>query len=110
MFINAKKIEKDSLIQTRVCVVGAGVAGISLAMELEKQGIDTCILESGGFQSDLSTMDLYRGENVGLPYMFADCHRSRYLGGSSNCWGGWCAPLDPHDFERRDWISNSGWP
>ena len=32
------------------------------------------------------------------------------LGGSGNVWGGKCAPLDPIDFEKRDWIPHSGWP
>ena len=34
----------------------------------------------------------------------------RYLGGSTNHWGGWCRPLAPIDFEARDWIPHSGWP
>src|SRR5690606_22043494 len=25
-------------------------------------------------------------------------------------WGGWCHPLDADDFERRNWVSDSGWP
>ena len=36
--------------------------------------------------------------------------RVRCFGGSGNVWGGKCAPLDPVDFERRDWIRHSGWP
>src|SRR5207344_412923 len=36
--------------------------------------------------------------------------RSRYLGGSSNCWGGWCRPFDDVDFAKRDWVPHSGWP
>ena len=59
---------------------------------------------------DDATRDLYRGENLGLPYVFADGCRSRYLGGSSNCWGGWCRPLHEFDMERRDWVQYSGWP
>ena len=30
--------------------------------------------------------------------------------GSSNCWGGWCRPLDEEDFQSREWVPNSGWP
>ena len=110
MFIDTRGIDEGREIETTVCIVGAGIAGITLALELDGFGIDTCLLESGGFRPDDDTRDLYRGENAGLPYAFADGSRSRYLGGSSNCWGGWCRPLDPWDFEPRDWVPGSGWP
>jgi choline dehydrogenase-like flavoprotein len=110
MFIDTRKVENDSIIKTTVCIIGGGVAGITLALQLEKMGIDACLLESGGFAPDDDTRDLYRGEGAGLPYNFADGCRGRFFGGSSNCWGGWCRPLDPWDFEKRDWISHSGWP
>jgi choline dehydrogenase-like flavoprotein len=110
MFIDSRNVEEHAVIETTVCIIGAGVAGITLALELEKQGIDACMLESGGYKPDDQTRDLYRGENVGVPYEFADGCRSRYLGGSSNCWGGWCRPLDPWDFDKRDWVKDSGWP
>lgn len=111
MFIDTRSIEQGTIVETTVCIIGGGVAGITLAMELDKKGIDVCLLESGGFNPDNDTRDLYRGEDVGeWRYNFADGSRSRFLGGSSNCWGGWCRPLDPWDFEKRDWIAHSGWP
>ena len=110
MFIDTRTLEQNTVIETTVCIIGGGVAGITLALELSRAGVETCMLESGGFGPDDETRDLYRGENVGLPYTFADGSRSRYFGGSSNCWGGWCRPLDPWDFEKRDWIPHSGWP
>ncbi|RJG05764.1 GMC family oxidoreductase [Noviherbaspirillum cavernae] len=111
MFIDTRHVEEGSVVETSVCIIGGGVAGITLAMELDKQGIDVVLLESGGFNPDDDTRDLCRGEDVGeWPYNFSDGSRSRFLGGSSNCWGGWCRPLDPWDFEKRDWIANSGWP
>ncbi|KND60809.1 Glucose-methanol-choline (GMC) oxidoreductase:NAD binding site [Candidatus Burkholderia verschuerenii] len=102
MFIDSRSVEEGAVIDTTVCIIGVGVAGITMALELEKQGINACLLESGGYKADDETRDLYRGENVGVPYEFAD--------GSSNCWGGWCRPLDPWDFEKRDWVTDSGWP
>ncbi|HEV3423959.1 MAG TPA: GMC family oxidoreductase [Paraburkholderia sp.] len=110
MFIDSRGVEERSVIGTTICIIGAGVAGITCALEMDKLGIDTCLLESGGYTPDDETRDLYRGENVGIPYTFADGSRSRFLGGSSNCWGGWCRPLDPWDFEKRDWVKDSGWP
>ncbi|CAN7238680.1 GMC family oxidoreductase [Trinickia sp. LjRoot230] len=110
MFIDTRAVDEGYVVETTVCVVGAGVAGITLALEMNRMGIDTCLLESGGYQADDETRDLYRGESAGLPYSFADGSRSRFLGGSSNCWGGWCRPLDPWDFEKREWVPASGWP
>lgn len=110
MFIDTRFADSGQVVDTTVCIVGAGVAGITLALEFERMGIDTCLLESGGLAPDDATRDLYRGTDIGLPYRFSDGCRSRFLGGSSNCWGGWCRPLDPWDFEKRDWIPYSGWP
>ena len=36
--------------------------------------------------------------------------RIRSLGGTTGHWNGWCRPLMPQDFERRDYIPDSGWP
>lgn len=110
MFIDTREVSQGTTIQTTVCVIGSGVAGMTIALELDKSGVSTCVLESGGYEPDDQTRDLYRGENSGLPYSFADGSRSRFLGGSSNCWGGWCRPWEAWEFEKRDWIPYSGWP
>lgn len=110
MFIDTRQVADGRALIATVCIIGAGVAGLTIARELETQGIDTCVLESGGFEPDDDTRDLYRGNATGIDYQFADGCRARFLGGSSNCWGGWSRPLDRWDFERRDWIPDSGWP
>ncbi len=110
MFIDTRRMSEGAELRSTVCIIGAGVAGITLALELAKEGIEVTILESGGFVADEATRDLYRGENVGLPYNFADGYRMRFLGGSSGGWGGWCSAWDPWDFEKRAWVPNSGWP
>lgn len=110
MFIDTRQVGDGKALIVTVCIIGGGVAGLTMARELEKAGVDTCVLESGGFDADDATRDLYRGDATGLDYQFSDGCRARFLGGSSNCWGGWSRPLDRWDFERRDWIPNSGWP
>src|SRR5216683_2912891 len=110
MLIDTRCIDEGSVIEAEVCIIGGGAAGITIARELDRGGIRTCLLESGGHRADDSTRDLYRGESVGLPYRFADGCRSRFLGGSSNCWGGWCRPLEALDFASRPWVPYSGWP
>lgn len=110
MFADTRQQVDGRVLRAQVCVVGGGIAGIVLALEFERRGIDTILLESGGFDADEATRDLYRGDNVGLPYVFGDGCRDRCFGGSSNGWGGWNAPLQEHDMERRDWVPDSGWP
>jgi len=110
MLIDARHISDDASVETRVCIIGGGAAGLTLAMALEREGVGAIVLESGGHSPDADTGDLYRGSHQGIPYAFAGGCRSRYLGGSSNCWGGWCRPWDEWDFERRDWVPDSGWP
>lgn len=110
MFVDTRKLDEGTRLDGTLCIVGGGVAGITLALEMMRHGIDTILLESGGFKPDSATRDLYRGSSAGLPYAFADGCRSRFLGGSSNCWGGWCRPLQAHDMAERAWVPNSGWP
>ena len=110
MLIDANEVASGSVIQTQICIVGGGIAGIAMGLEFEKAGIDTVVLESGGTHRDEATSDLYRGPSVGIPYDFADGTRSRFLGGSSNCWGGFCRPWDQIAFDHRPWVKDSGWP
>ncbi len=110
MFIDSRQIMLDSRVETTVCIVGGGPAGLTMALELAKQGIAVSVFESGALSLNSATLDLNDGESVGLPYEFGYGHRSRYLGGGSNCWGGFCRPWDEWDFEKRPWVANSGWP
>lgn len=93
-----------------ICIIGAGPAGITLALELKNTFDRIILLESGGETPDARTQRLYAGDNIGVNYASLERVRSRFLGGSSNCWAGWCRPLDSIDFEKRDWMPNSGWP
>jgi len=99
-----------SRVECDVCVIGAGPAGIALVHGLLGSGLTVCLLESGDSEPEIRQQDLYRGENVGHPYYPLHTCRFRMLGGSSSRWGGWCRPLEPEDFETRDWVSHSGWP
>lgn len=110
MFIDALTLSDDTLIKSDICIVGAGAAGITLAREFIDQPYQVCLLESGGFNFDKVTQSLYTGENIGVPYFQLNEARARYLGGSTNLWGGWSRPLDDIDFADRSWMPYSGWP
>jgi choline dehydrogenase-like flavoprotein len=110
MIVDAHNAPVHARLDCDVCIVGGGAAGISLATELADSGLQICILESGGLSYEAATQDLLKGEALGNDY--PDLHETRLaaLGGSTGLWAGWCRPLDPIDFEARDWVPGSGWP
>lgn len=94
----------------KVCIVGSGPAGITVARKLEQAGIPSVIIEAGSDEWTEESQDAYKGVTVGDPYFDLDMTRLRYLGGSSNHWAGWCRILESYDFEPKSYIKNSGWP
>jgi choline dehydrogenase-like flavoprotein len=97
-------------ITAEVAVVGAGPAGIVLALELARAGRRVVLLESGGTSFDPDVQRL--GDTVG-----GDAHHvemslatRRQVGGASNLWGGRCVPFDPIDFEPRPLVGETRWP
>lgn len=110
MLHDARSVARDSTLEADVCVIGAGAAGIAIARELSGRPLRVALLESGGLEEDPATQDLYRGRIFGRNYFQLDASRSRRFGGSTNCWRGMCRPLDPIDFEAREWVPHSGWP
>jgi choline dehydrogenase-like flavoprotein len=96
--------------RTDICVVGSGVAGISIARRLLALGRTVTMLESGGLDYEAATTELNIGEATGQPYYSLKDSRLRFFGGTMAIWGGRIAELDPIDFERRDWVPYSGWP
>ncbi len=110
MLIDARTLPEDIVIEQEICIVGAGAAGIAMAREFIHRHKGVCLLESGGLDFDEATQSLYTDKNIGLPYYPLKETRARYLGGSTNLWGGWSRPLDDIDFEDRPWMPYSGWP
>lgn len=109
MILDGRSIGNDETLQTDVCIIGAGAAGITLARELAGREFRVLLVESGGFVFDPDTESLSGGdfsEFVGDDYY----GRMRFFGGSTNHWEGRCRPLEESDFEPRDWVPHSGWP
>lgn len=110
MFIEAREIERDKELAVDVCIIGGGAAGITIALELEKEGRSIAVLEGGGLESESASQELSRGDITGVPYFPLVAASQRRLGGNTNMWGSWCRPFDDIDFEKRDWVPHSGWP
>lgn len=109
-FLDARSVPSGTVVDTDLAVIGGGPAGISLALALANARFKVLLLESGGMAFDGATQGLYAGEETGVRYLPLEASRLRYLGGSSNHWGGWCRPLTALDFEARSWLAYSGWP
>jgi choline dehydrogenase-like flavoprotein len=110
LLVDARSIPHGTTIEAEVCIVGAGAAGITLALELAGLPLRVCLLESGGLEPDPPSQALARGLVYGRPYFSLDSTRTRRFGGSTSCWHGTSRPLDAIDFEARDWVPHSGWP
>ena len=119
MIIDSRDLKLNKIIERDVCIIGAGLAGITLAKEIIASKFSVSLIESGGEKPDRKTQNLQWGKNVGHPYYSLDTARPRFLGGSLNRWhlavGEDCSyarmrPLDSIDFQKRDWIPHSGWP
>nr|MBA3760629.1 GMC family oxidoreductase [Gemmatimonadales bacterium] len=93
-----------------LCIVGAGAAGITLALELEATGLRVCLLEAGGAVYEAETQRLFEGEVSGQKYPTLRDTRVGALGGSTTVWAGWCRPLEALDFDPREWCDAGGWP
>lgn len=114
MILDSRQILPDQELAGDVAIVGGGAAGITLARRLGARGHSVLLLESGRFELEPETQDLYRGPAAGpaLPAgsEYLTSSRLRYFGGSTNHWGGYCLPLQPMDFEALPWVEHSGWP
>jgi choline dehydrogenase-like flavoprotein len=111
MIQDANDLPDGQILQAAVCIVGAGVAGISMAMRYIDSNVDVLVLEAGGFDEEPQTQALYAGVVVDSgAHSPPDRYRQRRFGGTSTIWGGRCMPYDPIDFEPRDYVPASGWP
>ncbi len=109
-FIDARTVPDGTVLQPDLAIVGGGPAGISIALALANTPLRVMLFESGGMTFNMKTQALYAGTKTGVRYLGLRASRMRYLGGGTNIWGGWIRPMDPLDFEQRNWMPHSGWP
>lgn len=110
MHIDARELPANSLIEGDVCIIGAGAAGISIALEWMNSPYKIILLEGGGFEYDEKVQELYAGKTTGQRYYPLKSARLHYFGGTTGHWAGFCSTFDPVDFTKRDWVPHSGWP
>lgn len=111
MILDALGLAQGQEVQAKICVIGAGAAGIVLALSLAERGHDVLLVESGLDKHDSAHQALYAGEVADEQlHSPPDRYRERRLGGSTTIWGGRCVPFDRQDFVVRAAVRGSGWP
>jgi len=77
MIVDVRSLQENKIIETDVCIAGAGTAGLTLTHKLIGQDFPICLLEGGGLKPDQETQALAMGENIGHPYFSLDTARIR---------------------------------
>ena len=110
MIYDGNELTESHEINADLCVIGCGVAGTVLATELSTRFPKIAVMETGSESFDIKQQELYAATNTHPIYPDPRYTRLRMLGGSSNHWENNTSPFDPIDFEKRDWVPDSGWP
>ncbi len=111
MIVYSNEWLRNGQIDTDICIIGSGPAGLTLARALDDGDRRIVLLEAGDQHFDDEIQSLAAGEIVGEdPGYSLQEARLRMLGGTSNHWTGQCHELNPIDFETRSWVPHSGWP
>jgi choline dehydrogenase-like flavoprotein len=108
--VDARALDEGTVLESDVCIVGAGAAGLTLADALAEPWRTIYVLEAGGQTPDEATQALDDLESVGAPIRAGFMSRARYFGGSCNLWAGRSMRLAPLDLAGRDWVADSAWP
>lgn len=106
----AERIESHLEDRADVVIVGAGIAGILLAVRLRSLGLEVLILESGGREQVEAVHPLNCVVQTGDAYGGASSGRFRCLGGTSTRWGGALIPFVESDLSARDHLGLKGFP
>ncbi len=86
-----------------ILIIGAGTAGLVMAVKLAHTGRRVVCVESGGYEQEYDTHPLNAVEHGCTPYNGAKDGRFRCLGGTSTRWGGALIPFQEADLSCADW-------
>lgn len=93
-----------------ITIIGAGAAGILLAIKLTERGKKVLLIESGHFYEDDNRQVLNEVTQTGKYLNSSVWGRKRAVGGTTIAWGGQSLPFSSFDFEEKEWVNASGWP
>lgn len=110
MLIDFEDATVPGTLDADICIIGGGVAGLTIAREFIGTSHKVVVLEGGGRKDEVRSQRLYRADVIGMPHDGIHNGRFRVYGGSSTRWGAQFMTLTRRDFEQRDHVPHSGWP
>ena len=102
MLFDETRIKHGDVIETDVCIIGAGPAGITVAREFIGTPVHVTVIESGRFDYDEQIQRLADGD-VDSYYFDTNAiadGRRRQFGGTSNLWIYTTEPDDGRRYAR----------
>ncbi len=102
--------DQGMVLQTDICIIGSGAAGLTIASQFFGAPWKVTVLEGGGAKEEAHSQAIYQTEVIGLPHEGVHEGRFRTLGGSTTVWGGQLLPLTEQDFQKKPDLPLSGWP
>jgi choline dehydrogenase-like flavoprotein len=111
MFIDFERAA-DLPFAPDICVVGAGIAGMTLISALRQKGLRVLVLEGGGLTHEPRSQSLFESEmdfagalNIGVVN-----GRFRVFGGAGTRWSGALIPLAAQELSAKSTMGGAGWP
>lgn len=110
MLIDLQQLQDAPNLKPDVLIIGAGAVGLSMAVDLVRNGAEVVVLEAGSTSVEKSSQEFFEAATWnGFPLEGLHVGRLRALGGTTNAWPGQLVPFDPIVFEHRPWVSDQGW-
>lgn len=97
-------------IESDICIIGGGIAGLTIAESFKNSGLKVCLFEAGSRKFDINNKYLFDAKNIGRPHKGLKKGRFRVLGGTSSRWGGQALPFKKEIFLDRNHINIKKWP
>ena len=84
MFVDMRQLPDGTTVPADACIVGGGLAGITLAKEFLGMPLRVAVLESGSVEAGAETEALDDVILTGERRLSMDFSRARFLGGTTN--------------------------
>ena len=93
-----------------VAIVGAGAAGIALAVLLARQGLQVTLIEGGPTQPPISFRKANFAQSTGRKHLGIEEGRMKALGGTTRLWGGQLMRFGAGDLRGATYAGKPAWP